>query len=677
VAFPKSAPSRAFICTLGIAGGTVLTSELEQFRRKIHELEQKCSKLEYDLQISEDRFYKIFHASFDMMIISSLVDGHIIDLNEETARMSGYKREELIGSLEDKHSLWACPEQRNAVIDKLKQDGRLRNEEVGFRGKAGEIHRVLFSANPITLNNEPCLLGVFIDITDRENAEEVLRKSEEYMFQIINRIGDPIFVKDRNHNLLLLNDAMCAFLGLPRDQLIGQPGMPMETEVAKHLWKMEEEVFITGKENLSEDTVTDRQGRTHIVQTKKSLLTDKKGDSQIVGVVRDITEHKRMEAQFLQSQKMEAIGVLAGGVAHDFNNLLNIINGYSELVLDDLDPANPMYKDIEQVRDAGQRAAALTSQLLAFGRKQILQPEILDLNAVIENMSSMFRRLIGEDIELIFRTQPVLGNVHADPGKIQQIILNLIVNSRDAMPSGGKLIIETANVDFKSDILSNHPMSKPGPYVMMAISDNGIGMDAETQARIFEPFFTTKTKGKGTGLGLATVYGIVKQSNGFIWVYSESGKGTTVKIYFPKIESGEAQVQSEGAAELEQGGTETILLAEDEEAVRLLTSRILRDKGYHVLEAAEGLQALRIAQDYEGKIDLILTDVVMPGISGATLVARLRAQRPGIRALYLSGYTDNAIVHHGMLDANIAFLQKPFSVDGLLRKVRVVLNPPS
>jgi CheY-like chemotaxis protein len=367
--------------------------------------------------------------------------------------------------------------------------------------------------------------------------------------------------------------------------------------------------------------------------------------------------------------------VLAGGVAHDFNNLLCVINGYSKLLLDNLAEDDPKRSKLDQINQAGQRAASLTSQLLAFSRKQILQPKILDLNDAISDMSKMLRRLIGEDIEFIAITRPGLRPVNADPGQIQQIVMNLAVNARDAMPQGGKLTIETAIVDLDEDFARKHAAMSAGPYVMLAISDNGIGMDAETQARIFEPFFTTKGPGKGTGLGLSTVYGIVKQSNGFIWVYSEPGKGTTFKIYFPSAEGKITKVTAESKSELGFLGFETVLVVEDETPVRALACRILRDRGYNVLEAADGMEALRIAQEYAGEIHLILADVVMPGISGSTLVSRLEATRPGIKALYISGYTDNAIVHHGILDSNVAFLQKPFSTDDLACKVREVINP--
>ena len=344
------------------------------------------------------------------------------------------------------------------------------------------------------------------------------------------------------------------------------------------------------------------------------------------------------------------------------------------MMLEDLPEEHPLRKDLEQIKLAGKQAASLTSQLLAFSRKQILQPEIVYLNEVVAEMSIMLRRVIGEDIELAVIPRPDLGLVSADPGQLQQIILNLAINARDAMPQGGKLTIETANVDFDEDYVSSHPMVQKGPYIMLAVSDNGIGMDAATQARIFEPFFTTKGKGKGTGLGLSTIYGIVKQSNGFIWVYSELEKGTTFKIYFPRVEGKQTLKSSQDKSESAFRGSETILVVEDEIGVRALACRILRERGYNVIEAADGKEALRLAREHDGEIHLVITDVIMPGMSGRELVAQLKAVRPQIEALYVSGYTDNVIVHHGILDSGIAFLQKPFTVEGLARKVREVID---
>jgi two-component system, cell cycle sensor histidine kinase and response regulator CckA len=646
-----------------------LMDETENLRLKIAALEQKCSQLEENLQQSENRFYKIFHGSSNLIAITTLKDGRIIDLNEASARLGGYTRDEVLGCSITDYNLWASQEERERIFEKIQREGQVHNQEAAFRGKSGEIHKVLLSVDPIIVNGEPCLLRVSVDITAHEEA---LNNSREYLNQIINRISDPIFVKDDKHRFILANDASCSFLGLSREELLGKSSL--SNEIPPYYWKEEEDVLVTGQECQSEDIIADRQGVNFTFMVKKSLLTDKTGNRQIIGVMRDMTEYKRLEAQFLQAQKMEAIGALAGGVAHDFNNLLNVINGYTELVMEDLEQDDPARKDLQQVKDAGKRAAILTSQLLAFGRKQFLQLEILDLNDIISGMASMLSRMIGEDIELITKPEQNLGLVNVDPARIQQIIMNLVVNARDAMPHGGKLLIETANVDFDETYLRKHPMAKAGPYVMLAVSDNGTGMGSETEARIFEPFFTTKEKGKGTGLGLSTVYGIVKQSNGFIWVYSEPGKGTTFKIYFPFVEDKYVKPADIAKPEIEIGGSETVLLVEDEEPVRKLACRILRDRGYNVLEAPDGLEAIQLSQEYKGEIDIVVTDVIMPGISGSTLVLRLRAMRPGIKSLFISGYTGNAIVDHGMLDSSFAFLQKPFTLEGLTRKVREVLN---
>jgi two-component system, cell cycle sensor histidine kinase and response regulator CckA len=419
-----------------------------------------------------------------------------------------------------------------------------------------------------------------------------------------------------------------------------------------------------------------REDGTYIwVRDERRLLRNIAGNpSEVIGTWVDISEQKRLEAQFRQAQKMEAVGALAGGVAHDFNNLLLVIKGYTELLLEETSPANPNHKDLELIEKACQQATLLTSQLLAFSRKQMLQPEILDLNEIIDETSSMLRRLIGEDINLMVTTQTDLGLIHADPGQLQQIILNLAINARDAMPEGGILSIKTEIVDFDEHYIKEHPEAKAGQYVMLAITDNGIGMDATTQARIFEPFFTTKGKGKGTGLGLSTVYGIVKQSNGFIWVYSEPEKGTTFKIYFPRVEGAVIKAVHEKPSAVGLQGSETVLVVEDAPFVRALAGRILREHGYTVLEASCGQDALDISRKHDGPIQLVLTDIVMPGMSGKELVDQLEVERPGIKSLYVSGYTDDAIVHHGVLDSDVNFLQKPFTIERLARKVRDVLG---
>jgi nitrogen-specific signal transduction histidine kinase/ActR/RegA family two-component response regulator len=391
-------------------------------------------------------------------------------------------------------------------------------------------------------------------------------------------------------------------------------------------------------------------------------------------LVNDVTERKQLEEQLRQSQKMEAVGQLAGGVAHDFNNLLTAITGYSELTLRWLPEDSAMRHNVLEIKKAGERAASLTRQLLAFSRRQVLQPVVLDINSLVTDVSKMLRRLVGEDIEFITLLRPEAGRINADPGQIEQVLMNLVVNARDAMPRGGKLIIETANVELDEAYADRHVAVNPGSYVMLAVSDTGTGMDEETRARIFEPFFTTKEEGKGTGLGLSTVYGIVKQSGGNVWVYSEVGRGTTFKIYLPRVaEDTQEQVPAVEREELLRG-TETILLTEDEGLVRRLVREALETYGYTVLETTSGGEAISACEGYDGPIHLLVTDVIMPGMDGRELANELTRLRPEMRVLFMSGYTDDAIVHHGVLDADMPFLQKPFSPDDLARKVREVLD---
>ena len=388
----------------------------------------------------------------------------------------------------------------------------------------------------------------------------------------------------------------------------------------------------------------------------------------------DLQNLEEKENQLRQSQKMEAIGQLAGGVAHDFNNLITIITGYCQLLSKRFDPEDGAYQNIQEIYKSGERAATLVRQLLAFSRRQLLKPEVLDLNAVVADIDKMLRRLIGEDIELVCSAEAGLGKVEADPGQLEQVIVNLAVNARDAMPEGGKLTIETANVELDGDYADQHVEMPPGAYVLLAVSDNGMGMDGETRVRIFEPFFTTKEEGLGTGLGLSTVYGIVKQSNGFIWVYSEPGKGTTFKVYLPRIEGDGAVPQTEIAPEEKLEGTETILVVEDDDTVRELVQRIFHEYGHSVIEACNGEEGLQICAQQAGEIDLLLTDVVMPGMNGPELAEYVTSMKDGIKVLYMSGYADRAISHNGLVKEEIQFLQKPFTPDELLRKTRASLD---
>jgi len=430
-----------------------------------------------------------------------------------------------------------------------------------------------------------------------------------------------------------------------------------------------------GKPTLPYETVRSRKNGPPIPVTVSVFPITHGG--RITGaakVVHDLSEVRVLESQLRQAVKLEVVGCLAGGVAHDFNNLLTVINGFSEMLLSSLRPDDPSRPLLRQINDAGERAASLTHQLLAFSRKQVLQPQVMDLNKPIRNSEKMLHRLIGEDVRLTCVLDPGLGRVKVDPGQMEQVIMNLAVNARDAMPQGGKLTIETANVELDEGYAESHPEVWPGRYVLLAVSDTGTGMDEQTKAHIFEPFFTTKEVGKGTGLGLATVHGIVKQSGGQIVVYSEPSHGTTFKIYLPAVEGLRTAGKSHPGIAAIAKGAETVLLVEDEKTVRLFTKIVLESCGYTVLEAPHGGEAVRLAENHDGPIHLLATDVVMPEISGRNLAERLSASRPGLKVLFLSGYTDDAVIRHGVLEAGVAFLQKPFSPRALAQKVREVLD---
>jgi PAS domain S-box-containing protein len=633
---------------------------------------------EQSLRESEERFRLIAETIDEIFYIIDPVKEVVLYISPAHERIWGYSLDRLYSGQDSLLNL-IHPEDQERVRSSMAgmKEGRTIQYECRILRSDGSIRYLQNRAFPVRdkKNALKFYIGVGQDITAWKLAEDSIREAGDYLHQIINCIGDPVFVKNRAHRFTLVNNALCAYFDLAAEELIGKTGLEsMPEALGRSIWEDEERVFKTGKESITEDTVPSRKGIEHVLMTKKSLLTDKDGNRQLIGVMRDITDYKKLEAQFLQAQKMDAIGILAGGVAHDFNNLLNVINGYSELILDDLDEKSPVRRDLEEIREAGRRAAMLTSQLLAFGRKQILQPEIVNLNELVAQMSTMLRRLIGEDIELSFIAHPRLRPTKVDPGQFHQVLMNLAINARDAMPQGGKLTIETSNADLDEAYVQRHSMIREGPYVMLAVSDNGIGMDEETKLRLFEPFYTTKQKGKGTGLGLSTVYGIVKQSNGHIYVYSEIGKGTTFKIYFPQAEGDVPSSEKKNENALSPDGSETVLVVEDEEAVRELTARILRERGYTVLEAADGRQALQLADDFPDDIHLVITDVIMPGVSGSALVAQLKSCRPQIKSLFVSGYADDAIVRHGMLNPDLAFLQKPFTVENLMRKIREVLH---
>jgi two-component system cell cycle sensor histidine kinase/response regulator CckA len=509
--------------------------------------------------------------------------------------------------------------------------------------------------------------------TQAAQMEQTLQATARYR-ALMEQANDAILIMDLSGRILEANREAERLFGRSRAQITGRNYddfvVPEEREdSARHRARLSSEgtMRVVGRH-------MERAGGTVVSVDVSGSLVRMGEESRVLAILRDVTERQRLEALLLQSQKMESVGRLAGGVAHDFNNLLGVITGYGDLLLREIGEGHPSHKRVVEIRKAADRAAALTRQLLAFSRKQVLHLRVLDLNGVVSGIETMLRRLIGEHIELITVLYPRLGRVKADPGQIEQVIANLTVNARDAMPNGGKLILETGNVELDDMYAAARPDARPGPHVMLAVSDTGHGMDAETLSHMFEPFFTTKGLGQGTGLGLATVYGIVRQVGGQVMVYSEPGRGTSFKIYLPRLEAAADEAPASAPLGPAPRGTETVLLVEDESALRILIHEVLTGAGYRVLQGGAPDDALAVAAAHQGVIHLVLTDVILPSMSGRQMADALRAVRPETRTLFMSGYTDDAINHHGILEPGMHFLEKPFTSDALLRKVREVLD---
>jgi two-component system, cell cycle sensor histidine kinase and response regulator CckA len=629
------------------------------------------------LRHSEERYRDLVENARDMIYTYDL-DGNFTSINKAVEVSTGYARRE---APRMNITQVLAPE----YLEKARRmlTGRLAgNEEMVYDleivAKDSRRIAVEVSSRLVYQDGVPCgVQGIARDITERKRFEEALQREKEYTEHIISAAPTLIVGIAPDGTTTFINRAITRVTGREPEEIVGQnwwrinyPG-----EEYRQVDQLFEE-FNQGRGVVNyEMTLTTKSGAKRTISWNSVNRLGEHGEIiEIIGIGADVTDRRELEDQLRQSQKMEAFGQLAGGVAHDFNNLLTVINGYSALLARWHSPGEPTRVSVEEIRKAGERAASLTRQLLAFSRKQVLQPKVLNLNSVVADVGKMLRRLIGEDIDLLTVSEPSLGQIKADPGQIEQVILNLAVNARDAMPQGGQLTIETANVYLDDEYVRRHIFVQPGQYVMLAVSDTGCGMNAETRERMFEPFFTTKEHGKGTGLGLSTVYGIVKQSGGDIWVYSEVGRGTTIKVYLPRVAEAVGNDETRDTTAKLPQGRETVLLAEDEEQVRRIARVILEMNGYRVLEASGGDEALSIYKQHEGQIDLVMTDVVMPQMSGRELAQILERLQPGIKVLYMSGYTDDAIVRHGLLDQEIAFLQKPFTPEALTCKVREVLD---
>src|SRR5213593_4246443 len=627
-------------------------------------------------QAAPELFHALVEHSSDAV---ALLDetGAITYVSQAATRLLGYGVPELTGT----NALGFLHPDDLALTERLcrqllDQPGTPIRTELRARHKDGSYH--LVEAVAVNRLDDPAVGAVVAnwrDITERLRAEQALRNSEQSYRSLVDGVRDVIFALSPGGEVTSLNPAFEEMTGFPPAEWVGRPfeafvhpgDVPLALDLFGRVLGGEPRPTIPFR-------ILTKGGSYRVAEFSASAQVRDGRLAGILGIGRDVTERLGLEQQLRQAQKMEAVGRLAGGIAHDFNNILTAITGHADLLLEDLGHHDPRRADVDEIRRSAERAAGLTRQLLAFSRQQVLQPKVVDLNALVLDLDKLLRRLIGEDVELATVLDPALGRVTADPGQLEQVIVNLAVNARDAMPQGGKLTLETRNIDLDSSYTLEHSLVKPGPYVQLTVSDSGIGMDEETQAHAFEPFFTTKPRGQGTGLGLAMVYGTVKQSGGFIWVYSEPGHGATFKIYLPRVDTPTEAATLPAPTVQPARGSETVLLAEDEPAVRAIAQQALERHGYTVLAAPSGAAALALAAQHAATIDLLLTDVVMPGMSGRDLADRLTAQRPGIRVLYISGYTDNAIVRHGMLEPGLAYLQKPFRPHALVRKVREVLD---
>ncbi len=632
-----------------------------------------------ELQKNLSLLQGITEGTTDAIFVKDL-RGRYLMINSAGARFLGRSVEEIVGKND---SEFFSPESGRQIMDSDRttiQSGETHTyEEVGVSSGVSRTYLTTKGPYRDAAGRVIGVLGISRDITDRKRAEEEIHKSEQRLRVHVEHTPLAVIEWDLNFRIAAWNAAAERLFGFSRAEALGQHGSfilpPVVGPQAGQVWQG----FFEQKDGprSTKENVT-KAGRTISCEWYSTPLVDESG--RVFGVaslVQDVSERVALEEKLRHSQKMEAVGRLAGGVAHDFNNILTVIMGYSQILTNGVPASGRLMDATVQIRTAAERAEEITGQLLAFSRKQMLSPRVIDLNNIMMNLDTMLRRLIGDDVEIMTVPGHDLGAVKADPGQIEQVIMNLAVNARDAMPSGGQLTLETANAELDDAYAREHPPVRPGRYVMLAVSDTGVGMTADTQAHIFEPFFTTKEVGKGTGLGLSTVYGIVKQSGGYIWVYSEPDRGTTFKIYFPRVDQPAEEVRAERQQPSMQRGTETILLVEDNEQVRQLTSEVLVDSGYQVLLAASPEQALALCRANHPDIQLLVTDVILPGMNGPQLAAQVKQISPRTRVLYVSGYTSNAIVHYGVLDPGLWFLAKPFSLSELVAKVRQVLDADS
>ena len=633
----------------------------------------------------------LFMASPLPMLLVDAVTLHLLDANDACVRSYGYARDELLSmTLND----IVIEEQRQNLSSALAELARTGTNFVSDRQhltKSGERRRVQVTSHRLNVSGRELILKVMVDVTETKRLEEERDRYVERLRLLelsVSRLNDIVIItkatplSEPGPEIVYVNEAFERITGYSRQEAIGRTPRMLQGPDTDPAALARLRGALERGEPVREEVVNyTKAGVPYWLEIDIAPVRNDAGElTHFVAVERDTTEQhrssealQRSEERLRQAQKMEAIGNLAGGIAHDFNNLLSVILSYTSMIVEDLPPADPLRADLEEVHGAGLRATEMTRQLLAFSRKQMLQPSAVDVSAVVRGIEKMLGRMIGEDIELRLQTSADTGRAFVDSSQLEQVILNLVVNARDAMPDGGNITVETSSVVLDAAYAASHSDVTPGPYVLLAVTDTGVGMDRATQNRVFEPFFTTKEQGKGTGLGLSTVYGIVRQSGGHIWLYSELGQGTTFKIYLPRTDRiDEVRTPSQPGDSLR--GSETILLVEDEAPVRHVVRSILGRSGYHILEAQNAGEAFLLCEQFKATIHLLLTDVVMPRMSGRQLAERLAVLRPEMRVLFVSGYTENTIIHHGVLDAGVEFLTKPILPGALLKKVRHVLD---
>ena len=665
----------AMVITIAIVIQRLATAAVRSAMERFEGEAEVRRRAEQAAEQSEQKFSRVFQHAPVGMSVTELTHGRLIDMNDEFLRLLGYSREEVIGRTTTELGIWPDPDARAALVARVKNSGLSLDDEQPLRTKTGDIVVVRASAHRVDVEGETVMVSAAVDVTARKRAEDQLRHSEQQYRELVDGVRDVIVAMTPDGVLTALNAAFEPITGLRRQDWLGKPFVallhPDDVPLAiANFQAVLSDVYMP----VTPYRIMTAHGTDVIAEI---YLSPRRVGGQVVGVLgiaRDVTDRVKLEHRFREAQKMEAIGLLAGGIAHDFNNMLGVILGHAELAMRQLDPAQRVHADLLDIQQAAQRSTELTRQLLTFARRETVAPRVLDLNETVTKALRMLQRMIGEDIEIAWHADGRLWPIRMDPSQVEQVLTNLFVNARDAIADVGTITVSTANTVIDRNHAAAREGAAPGDYVCLAIRDTGCGMDPQTLDRIFEPFFTTKGVGEGTGLGLATVYGAVKQNGGAITVSSVPGEGTTFEIYLPRYAGPAEPAVADRAATHAPRGSETILLVEDEPQILALAATVLEAQGYTVIRAGGPAEAIGLATTHVGPIDLVLSDVIMPEMNGQDLANQLMAMRPALKTLFMSGYPAGAIASRGVLDDGVPFISKPFTIVDLAVKVRDVLD---